>query len=223
MTDSEDKKTGSDTYHIAKLTETNYRSWSKQLWWIFAEKEMLDVIEGKEPEAPATTAPDAQRTEYEGKVREYRKKAMKARSMIGAAVSDSIMIYIEDLDDAKDMWRVLEEKYKPRTKVTLRQVLREFTTVRKTDDSMEHHLQRVQRLKRQVEEQGETVSNDTYCGILLNSVSEDEKYKVVVDILESQDELTPTTIINRLMEEERKILGGFGWQHKGGAADKYKL
>jgi hypothetical protein len=68
MTDSKDKKTGLDMYHIAKLTETNYRSWLKQLWWIFAEKEMLDVIEGKEPEAPVATATDAHCIEHEGKV-----------------------------------------------------------------------------------------------------------------------------------------------------------
>src|SRR5271154_236933 len=210
MGDSEDKKTGSDMYHIAKLTESNYRSWSKQLWWIFAEKEMLDVVQGiGKPEAPTGTVTDAQRAEYQTKLKEYEKKAMKARSMIGAAVSDSVMVYIEDLDNASEMWTVLEEKYRPKTKVTLRQTLREFTTIKKADDSsMEGHLQRVQRLKRQVEEQGETVSNDTYCGILLNSVDDDDDYKVVVDILESQETLTPTMIINRLLEEERKILGG---------------
>ena len=56
MTDStDDKKTGLDTYHIAKLTELNYRSWSKQMYWIFVEKEMLDVIEGRKPQAPTPT------------------------------------------------------------------------------------------------------------------------------------------------------------------------
>jgi hypothetical protein len=67
---------------------------------------------------------------------------------------------------------------------------------------MEKHLQRVKRLKRQVEEQGEKVSDTVYNGILLNSVPED--YNIAVNILESQDRLTPEMIINRLMEASRK-------------------
>src|SRR5579859_5044667 len=63
-------------------------------------------------------------------------------------------------------------------------------------------LQRVQRLKRQCEEQGETISDTIYNGILLNSVPED--FKIAVSILESQDQLTPTSIINCLLEESRK-------------------
>src|SRR5271168_786628 len=117
---------------------------------------MLDVVQGtSKPVVPTGTVTDTQRAEYQARLKEYEKKAMKARSMIGAAVSDSVMVYIEDLDDASEMWRTLEEKYKPRTKVTLRQTWREFTTIKKDDSSMEGHLQRVQRLKRQVEEQGD--------------------------------------------------------------------
>jgi hypothetical protein len=56
----------------------------------------------------------------------------------------------------------------------------------------------VQRLKRQVEEQGEKISDTVYNTILLNSVP--EEYKVAVSILEAQDQL-----INRIMEEYRKI------------------
>jgi gag-polypeptide of LTR copia-type/GAG-pre-integrase domain len=70
---------------------------------------------------------------------------------------------------------------------------------------MEHHLQRVQRLKRQVEEQGEKISDTIYNSVLLNSVPDD--YKITVSILESQEKLTPTIIINRLLEETRKIYG----------------
>jgi len=200
--DSDERKSGSDTYHISKLTETNYRTWAQQMRWILDEKDILGIVDGGTK--LDDTATDDEQTQYERKVK-------KARSMIGAAVSDSVMIYIEGMDDPAEMWKVLEEKYNPKTKVTLRQTLREFNTVRRLDGfSMEQHLQRVQRLKRKVEEQGETVSPESYCGILLNSVADDEKYKTIVDILESQEDLKPAMIINRLMEEERKILGGVG-------------
>jgi len=75
-------------------------------------------------------------------------------------------------------------------------------TVKMMDGNLEKHLQWVQRLKRQCEEQGETISDTIYDGILLNSVPED--FKIAVSILELQDKLTPASIINRLLEESRK-------------------
>ena len=84
--------------------------------------------------------------------------------------------------------------------------MRSFTTVKKTDDiSMEQHLQHVQRLKRILEEQRVIISDNIYNSILLNSVS-DEEWKVVVNIFEFTDKLTPTMIINCLLEEKRKLV-----------------
>ena len=56
-----------------------------------------------------------------------------------------------------------------------------------------------------MEEQGEKISDIIYNSILLNNVPDD--YKITVNILESQERLTPTIIINRLLEETRKIYG----------------
>ena len=50
------------------------------------------------------------------------------------------------------------------------------------------------------------MSKTIYNGVLLNSVS--EIYKVVVSIFESQNQFIFTMIINRLLEEYRKIIGG---------------
>ena len=55
-----------------------------------------------------------------------------------------------------------------------------------------------------MEEQGEKVSDTIYNSILLN-IPDD--YKITVSILESQEQLTPTVIINCLLEETRKIYG----------------
>jgi hypothetical protein len=49
MTDDyNDLKTGSSTYHIAKLTENNYRSWAQQLEWILDERELWEIVTGLE-------------------------------------------------------------------------------------------------------------------------------------------------------------------------------
>ena len=101
------------------------------------------------------------------------------------------------MTDPAEIWKTLEQKYNPKTKTTLLQAIREFMTVKMMEGDLERHLQRVQHLKCQCEEQGETISDTIYNGILLKSVPED--FKIAVSILESQDKLTPTSIINRLL------------------------
>ncbi len=104
------------------------------------------------------------------------------------------------------MWTILEGRYKPKSSVTLRQLQRQFNTMKMMDDDgdMEKHLQTIERLKRQIEEQGEAVSDSSYISVLLNSAP--PRYDVQISILEAQDDVTPTIIINRLLEEYRKLL-----------------
>ena len=195
-----DPKTGTTTYNIDKLTESNYRSWSQQIKWILDEWELLDIVEGKEVK-PGTSDSAG--------LAEWSRKAKKARSIIGASISASVMTYIEGMTDPAVMWNTLADRYNPKTKTTLFQTIREFMNVKMSEgDDMEKHLQRVQHLKRKCEEQGEEISDNVYTAILLNSVS--EEYMIAVAILESQDKLTPASILNRLMEEYRKMPNGNG-------------
>jgi len=69
---------------------------------------------------------------------------------------------------------------------------------------MEKYLQKIERLKRQIEEQGEQISDSSYVSMLLNYTS--SHYDVQISILEVQDDVTSTIIINRLLEEYRKFL-----------------
>jgi hypothetical protein len=146
-------------------------------------------------------------TEYQEQLAAWTKKAKKARSIIGSSISASTMVYVEGIDSPTEMWQILSERFNPITKTTLLQVIKEFMTVKMDEavDTMEAHLQRVQRLKRRVEEQGEKISENVYNSILLTSVP--ETYHIAVNILESQEQLTPSIIINRLLEESRKVGG----------------
>ena len=87
----DNSKSGSDTYSIAKLTEYNYRSWSQQLKWILDEKDLLEVVYGmKKPVPPSQNAEAI--AEYERDLKEWNRKVKKARSIIGATVSESVMV-----------------------------------------------------------------------------------------------------------------------------------
>src|SRR5215475_2040802 len=103
MSDDE-RKSGSDTYSIPKLNETNYRTWSQQLKWILDEKELLEIVEGKEKEpTPPTEGEVSEGTrsfvDYQNNLASFKKKVKKARSMIGATVSESVLVYLEGLSD----------------------------------------------------------------------------------------------------------------------------
>ena len=144
--------------------------------------------------------------EYEIKLEAWTKKAKKARKMIISTISPSVMTYVEGTRDPAEMWTILEGRYKPKTRVTLRQLQRQFNTIKMADDDgdMEKHLQKVESLKRQIEEQGEQISDSSYVSVLLNCAP--TRYDVQISILEAQDDVTSTTIINRLLEEYRKFL-----------------
>ncbi len=86
---STDSRTGSSTYAIDKLTESNYRSWAQQLEWILDEKDLWEVVNGTEQkpiratvagsstETPAPTAADE--AAFQERVKEFVAKAKKAR------------------------------------------------------------------------------------------------------------------------------------------------
>ena len=186
--------TGSSTYHINKLTETNYRSWSQQLRWILDERDLLEIVEGTEqkptppaepasaPEGTATTATSESiaeaRETYQESLAAWTKKSKKARTIIGSSISASIMIYIEGINDPAEMWKTLQEKYSPKTQTTLLQTFREFieTKMDEAVDTMEQHLQKLERLKRRYEEHGEIMPETIYKGTLLSSVPETYKW-----------------------------------------------
>src|SRR5579859_6081738 len=164
------------SYSIEKLSESNYRSWSQVIESHLDDQDLWEVVQGKDknperPQAPtstaqtsdqiaaAETATAAAMEAYEAELEAWTKKAKKARKMIISTISPSVMTYVEGTKDPAEMWAILEDRYKPKSSVTLRQLQRQFNTTKMLDDDgdMEKHLQRVERLKRQIEEQGETI------------------------------------------------------------------
>ena len=60
------------------------------------------------------------------------------------------MIYVEDTKDPAEMWAILEGRYRPKTRVILRQFQRQFNTIKMVDDDddMEKYLQKIEWFKR---------------------------------------------------------------------------
>jgi gag-polypeptide of LTR copia-type len=95
---------------------------------------------------------------------------------------------------------ILKDHYAPRTQITHYQILRQFTRLQiKDNDNLQEYLKHIQNLKIKLKEQGIDVSDNLYIIVLLGSVS--SVYTIPVNILESQEDITLTTIINRLLKE----------------------
>ena len=204
--------TGSSTYNIIKLNETNYLSWAQQVEWILDERELWGIVSGEEKkpvEEEGVTIPN-----LEEKVLAYGKNAKKARSIIGTSVSAGVMTYIRGMSDPAKMWKTLADKYDPKTRSTLLQAVKQLSAIKLDEGgNMEEHLQRLEGLKRRIEERDEKISKTIYNGILLGSVS--SEYDTIVSILESQSDLEPDAIIDRFLEEYRKRKGnGLGKESK---------
>ena len=88
--------------------------------------------------------------EYQERLTVWTKKTKKTRSIIGSSISTSAMVYVEGIDSPVEMCRILCDRFNPITKITFLQVIKEFIMVSmgEATDTVEAHLQRVQRLKR---------------------------------------------------------------------------
>ena len=121
--------------------------------------------------------------DYEKELEAWTKKAKKARRMIISTISPSVMTYVEGTKDPAEMWAILEGQYKLKTRVTLHQLQRQFNTMKMMDDNgdMEKHLQEVERLKRQIKEQGEQISDSSCVRVFLNCAP--PRYYVQISVL----------------------------------------
>src|SRR5947199_1310361 len=88
--------------------------------------------------------------------------------------------------------------------MTFLQVIKKFMTMKmnETMNIMKEHLQKMQRLKCRIEKQRKKIFENVYNSILLNNVS--NAYYIAINILKSQEQLTFSIIINRLLKESRK-------------------
>ena len=146
------------TYHINKLNEINYRSWSRQLEAILDEKNLLKIVEEmkKRPEwttstTAFTSATSQTSAEYEAELSLYIKKIKKTWAIIISSITASVMTYVENMKDSSKIWKTLEQKYNSKTTTTLLQIMKKFMTMKmKQGEDVEAHLQNVMRLKRHV-------------------------------------------------------------------------
>ena len=145
----------SKSYSIEKLTETNYLSWAEVIEAHLDDQGLWALVNGSEPNPSHPTPPTTSTEPSESSttqatptaedataIEAWEKKARKARKLIVSTISPSVMTYVRGMKDPAKIWKTLQQKYQPKTRVTLRQLQRKFNNARMTDDDgdMEKHL-----------------------------------------------------------------------------------
>src|SRR5271170_4289673 len=212
-TDDSDKPTSSQ---IERLNEKNYRSWSTQVRALLRHQRVLDVVDGTSPKPILTPAAATQPTKEENEAHKklidaWEPKAARACATLLPTISGRLMTYVEEEDDPAKIWKILLDRFRPTSDVTLAQALKHIVTLRMADDGdMEAHIRDFTACKRRVEEHGVEFKDIVYRTFFL--ISMPATYQMTVTAIESQDGVTLETAQNRFLEEWRKRKG----QPKGG-------
>ena len=203
-TDDSDKPTSSQ---IERLNEKNYRSWSTQVHALLRHQRVLDVVDGTSPKpilTPAAEQPTKEENEAHKKLIDaWEVKAARACATLLPTISGRLMTYVEDEDDPARIWKILLDRFRPTSDVTLAQALKHIVTLRMADDGdMEAHIRDFTACKRRVEEHAVALTDIVYRTFLLLSMP--TTYQMTVTAIESQTGVTLEAAQNRLLEEWRK-------------------
>ena len=146
------------SYSIEKFSESNYRSWSQVIESHLDDQDLWEIVKGQEAKSVSPVDSPISETveiyqqyvivmmEYETVMVAWTKKTKKIRKLIISTISPSIMIYVEGMKDPAEMWVILKRWYRLKTRVILRQLQRQFNTIKMIDDdgNMKKHLQKIE-------------------------------------------------------------------------------
>jgi transposase InsO family protein len=193
------------TSQIEKLNGGNYRSWATTMRAILRERSLFDIVDGTipMPEAPADGAPTADVTKYRTDMDAWESKAMKACTILLSAIKGNLITYVEEEDNPATIWRILKERFRPTTDITLAQALKHLFGMRMAENGdMEAHVRDFTAAKRRVEEHSVQLTDIVYRTLFLLSMP--TAYQMTVTALEGQSNVSLEAAQNRLLDDYRK-------------------
>src|SRR5579871_5209199 len=160
----------------------------KDLWDIII-KESLKPIEGN-----ATPK----------EISDWKKRADKVTTTIVLIISTSEYMHINNITDPIILWDKLKDVYSTTGNTAKYSLLRQLYTTKYTEGlkTLQKHLNKIILISQQLTTLGEPSTNSSLTTVLLTSLP--KNYYNFIIILELQTNLTPTLVINYLIEEERR-------------------
>lgn len=180
--------------NIDPFDGTNFSSWKFRMTLILKEKDVFEVIEHIFNETIYNT---------EAKVREYKTKDVKARSLIVQCVTDGQLELLKNKESAYDMWKCLEEAFEKKGIAGQMFLRKKLLTMRYEEgESFDDFISEFDKTIRLLKEAGaELRDEDAICNLLM---SLPKSYETIIAVLEGTPGLTLDIVKNRLRAEEEK-------------------
>ena len=211
---SENLKSTSVTYNIPLLSSNNYASWSIQMKMILKERRVWRVVTGEETKPDSTaaiyesaseTTSLGQQTPYERDLAAFEEKLDKANAVLFATISPSIIADVHGIENPSAVWKVLEQRYAPKTDMSRMTAWMNFINAKINDNELvPNYLLRLARYKIRCEECGSTVDETMYKSLMLNSLPE-EYNAVKANARVSSNMMTAEEVKDQILEQYRVI------------------
>ena len=173
---------------MVKLNKKNYKTWSFNIKLELEERGLWDLVNSDDSLEEVTE--------------EQKKRAFR---IIARSIVEEIQEDILDLTCPRTLWKRLEARFQPNTRLRRLQASKSFFTAKMSDEEdMETYVNRVFALASDVEKAGsDKISNEQICNILINGLS-DEYDTTVAMICTFRDEEYNTTTLESLLVGEFK-------------------
>jgi len=115
----------------------------------------------------------------------WEPKAMKACTILLSSIKGNLITYVEDEDNPATIWRILKDRFRPTTDITLAQALKHLFAMRMAENGdMEAHVRDFTAAKRRVEEHSVRLTDIVYRTLFLLSLP--MTYQMTVTALEGK-------------------------------------
>ncbi|XP_061476549.1 putative zinc finger protein 66 isoform X1 [Rhineura floridana] len=181
---------GGASFPLERLGSTNYSYWKVKTEMLLVKEGVWHTVAEDPPAAPPA---------------EWIRAAEKAKALIILALENEQLIHVRGLNTAKEVWNALKTVHVRKTagsKVLLAKTL--YQTRYKEGESMQRHLQNLQRLFAELQEMNMQHTQEQMAYITLSTLN--DSWDGIISALESlpDAELSVNYITNKLLQEAER-------------------
>jgi hypothetical protein len=194
------------TSQIEKLNGNNYRPWATTMRASLHEKKLFNIVDGiikMQAAFPEGLLDPAALEKYRADMDTWEPRAIKACTILLSSIKGHLIMYVEDEDNPATIWRILKDRFRSTTDITLAQALKHLFALRMAENGdMDAHIRDFTSAKRRIEEHSVQLTNIVYRTLFLLSMP--AAYQMTVIALEGQSDITLEAAQNRILDDCRK-------------------
>jgi uncharacterized membrane protein YgcG len=185
---------------IKKLDGTNYIEWKGDISAILSVMNALQIVQGEEPEPPASNTA-AGRTI----TTEYAKRRALATTAIRFSCTQAIAICIRNETDPAVMWNILQKKFDATSSFVGRNAIAtKFQRARpEKDEAMSIYISRLQAYRAELQGTSQEISEENLLGHIYSTCP--PKFKTIVTVLKRTPDMTIEALEAGLKEAEEEL------------------